>query len=174
MKEAIGNMLEIDCDAIVVTTNGYRKPNGECVMGRGIAKQLADIFPTLPKLLGDRISKMGNRVHWFTFPNVNEVIVSFPVKNESEACEPNNANVVTHMRSRFLEGQPVPGWACKARLDIIENSAHQLVHMADEFGWTNVICPRFGCGAGELDWETQVKPLVEPILDDRFTVYTFK
>lgn len=172
MKEAIGNMLEVDCDAIVVTTNGFVKTNGECVMGKGIAKQIAELFPEFPKLLGTRITKMGNRVHWFTQPNIDEVIVTFPVKNATEVYD--GTNVVNHMKSKFTIGDIVAGWACKAQLELIEQSAHQLVHMTDEFGWSNVICPRFGCGAGELDWETEVKPLVEPILDDRFTVYTFK
>ena len=170
MKEARGNMLTIDCDAIVITTNGYVKPNGECVMGKGIAKQVAELFPELPKLLGTRIAKMGNKVHWFSFEGVNEVLVSFPVKSSYEAFDGTNA--VEHMRGKFKQGDVVPGWACKARIELIENSAHQLVHMANQFGWKNIICPRFGCGAGELDWN-QVKQIVEPILDDRFTVYTF-
>lgn len=49
MKEARGNMLDMDCDALIITTNGFTKTNGEAVMGRGIAKQIADLMPEIPK-----------------------------------------------------------------------------------------------------------------------------
>ena len=170
MKEAKGNILTIDCDAIVCTTNGFVKANGECVMGKGIAKQLANHFASLPRDLGKRIKSMGNIVHWFTYPSTPIVIVSFPVKPVSAPFTGNNA--VNHMSSKFRQGASVPGWACKAEPELIKESLYQLVHMADEFGWTNVCCPRFGCGAGELAWE-DIAPMCHGILDDRFTAYTY-
>jgi hypothetical protein len=33
-----------------------------------------------------------------------------------------------------------------------------------------VVMPRVGCGLGQLDWDNQVKPLLEMYLDDRFWV----
>lgn len=169
MKEARGNMLTIDCDALVVTTNGFVKRNGECVMGRGIAKQVADIIPQLPKDLGSKLTQLGNKVHMFTYPNFKEVIVTFPVKPTVQMND--GTNVVKHKQNQFKLGDMVPGFAVKADPYLIEKSLEDLVRLTDAMGWTNVVCPRFGCGAGELNWK-DIKPMVEQYLDDRFTIYT--
>lgn len=63
MKEMKGNMLDIECDALCITTNGFVKSNGECVMGKGIAKQIKQYFPNIPKDLGKLIKTKGNKVH---------------------------------------------------------------------------------------------------------------
>ena len=41
MKEIRGDLFTQEADTICITTNGFVKANGECVMGRGCAKQLA-------------------------------------------------------------------------------------------------------------------------------------
>lgn len=169
MKEAFGDLCNQECDALVITTNGFVKTNGEAVMGRGIAKQIANHFPELPRLLGNRL-KGGNQVYTFGIANVP--LITFPVKDQFEYCNEDKSNVVRHMQHQFSTGSKVAGWACKARIDIILTSAHQLVELANQNDWKVINCPRFGCGAGELRWE-EIKPLLEPILDDRFVVYTF-
>jgi hypothetical protein len=67
----------------------------------------------------------------------------------------------------------VPGWACIAQLPLIEQSAHQLVTLADKRGWKSVCIVRPGCGAGELNYTKDVEPILSSILDDRFDVITF-
>lgn len=171
MKEAIGNMLHVDCDALVVTTNGFVKKDGSCVMGRGIAKQLATHIPELPYVLGKAIKQHGNRVFKFNFEGINETIITFPVKPVNGISD--GTNVVAHMMNQFPVGSVVCGFAMKAEPTIIEQSLKELVQLVDKFGFEDVICPRFGCGAGELQW-AQIKPLAESYLDDRFTSYTFK
>lgn len=169
MLEAEGNMLHVDCDALVVTTNGFVKSDGSCVMGRGIAKQIADLDPSIPFKLGSLINRYGNRV--FLITNLNGVdILSFPVKPMSATFIGSNA--VDHMAPRFKRGDLIPGWACKADPEIIEQSLMELVNLTAANGYNRVICPRFGCGAGELDWN-QIQPIAASILDDRFTTYTF-
>jgi hypothetical protein len=61
---------------IVITTNGTVKINGEAVMGRGCAAEAKELFPKLPKLLGQKIKSEGNHVHLLRYS-----IVSFPVKH---------------------------------------------------------------------------------------------
>ena len=92
MKYEYGNMVNMSRDALVITTNGFVKKDGSCVMGRGIAKQIANMFPRVPKILGERILRHGNKVHHLT---ESPTLISFPVKATSEIYDGTNA--VTHM-----------------------------------------------------------------------------
>jgi len=169
MIEKYGDCFDEQADAICITTNGFVKKNGENVMGKGCAKAASLIFPELPKILGDKILMYGNNVHEL-IKNNNTTILSFPVKPQYKIMESPN-DVVRHMRNKFKIGDSVPGWACVADIEIISNSAHQLLNLTNERGWGKVVLPRPGCGAGELEWES-VKVVLDDILDDRFVLMT--
>lgn len=62
---------------ICVTTNGFVKKSGECVMGRGIAHQTKLKFPEFPLLVGEKIRQFGNKVFYFRGYD----IITFPVKH---------------------------------------------------------------------------------------------
>lgn len=171
MIEVTGNLWDYPADLRVISTNGFVKKDGSCVMGRGCALEATQRFPTLSKALGAKITEAGNRV--YLFPTI--YLATFPVKRVQEYCAPNKFNVVEHMRNKFMPGDKVPGWACIASLELIERSAWQLVRlMNDNPKYRTAVLPRVGAGAGELDWEQDVKPLLAPILDDRFHIITFK
>jgi hypothetical protein len=159
MIEVKGNLWTYPADVLVITTNGTVKKNGECVMGRGCAKEAKDKCSgwNLAKHLGDLITEKGNHVHFLYSIGQQDMVdvYSFPVKHK---------------------------WMEKADIELIKRSAHELVHemigMPSDKGYlvsetTSVILlPRPGCGNGQLKWE-DVKPVLEPILDDRFHVITF-
>lgn len=143
MQETYGNIWEQHKLGrwVVITTNGDIRKDGTCVMGRGIAEQAAIRFPTLPLRLGGVIKTSGNNVHIFD----DLKLIAFPVKHH---------------------------WREAANLELIEKSLQQLVAWANipprKHGKFYLIRP--GCANGRRDWKTEVKPLCERYLDDRFVV----
>jgi hypothetical protein len=118
---------------ICVTTNGFVKKNGECVMGRGIANQTKLKFPEFPALVGEKIRQFGNKVFYYQGYD----IITFPVKHN---------------------------WWEMADLELIKQSVIQLLEIIDYFDTVYMTKP--GCHNGKLDWETQVKPILEEVFGD--------
>lgn len=173
MNTIIGNLWDQEADALCITTNGFTKRDGSCVMGKGCAKEAAEWDPGLPMRLGALLQEHGNRclrLGRIDGPG-SPHLVTFPVKPVHDTYDGSNA--VAHMAREMVEGQRVPGWACKAQVPIIRRSAKQLVEMATKFRWSRVVLPRPGCGAGELMWE-DVELIISPILDERFSVISFR
>jgi hypothetical protein len=141
MIEVVGNLWTYPADVRVITTNGFVKTNGECVMGRGCALEAKNQWPDIAKKLGDEIKESGN--HVALLRSNDPVLFSFPVKHK---------------------------WFEKADIELIRQSAIDLRKLTKCMG--TVVLPRPGCGNGQLRWE-DVKPVLEPILDDRFHVITF-
>lgn len=140
MKEIIGNLWDYHgkpSTAIAITTNGFIKSNGNCVMGRGCAKEAVRQFELISLDLGKLIKESGNIVH-----RIYDGLYSFPVKHN---------------------------WWEKADLELIERSCIQISTMATE---DHIIIPRMGCGNGKLNW-ADVRPVVAPLLNDRFSIITF-
>ncbi len=76
MRECAGNLWGYRGRAVVaITTNGSITADGRAVMGRGCARQAAEHFPDLPRLLGRLLQLKGNHVHL-----LGEGLVSFPVE----------------------------------------------------------------------------------------------
>ncbi len=161
-------------DAIGITTNGTVKKDGAAVMGKGIAKQALDRFPGIDRRLAAYLTQYGNRPAKLTEQD-GTWICSFPTKagpTMVHSREEANTVVVEHMRDRFRYPAEVPGWAMRSDLLLIEQSARHLVEMADKFGWKSIIIPAPGSGNGELAY-ADVRAVLAPILDDRFTIITY-
>lgn len=144
MREIDADLFNVACSAIVITTNGFVKKNGEVVMGAGVAKIAAKKWPALPMLLAQLIMLNGNHVYWLLGKQEAPVdVLTMPVKHV---------------------------WFDPADTLLVEQSCHELVTLANLHpSWRSICLPRPGCGNGQLSWDI-VKEVIAPILDNRFVV----
>jgi hypothetical protein len=123
MRELRGNLWELPADWRCITTNGYVRTDGACVMGRGCAREAKQRFPQLPYQLGALLRQPGgNRLH--VFPEHG--LLTFPVKH---------------------------AWMEPADPALIATSAAQLTDFAALQPDKTFLLPRPGCGNGQLTWE---------------------
>lgn len=152
MIERLTSLWDEPADAKCITTNGFIKNNGNLVMGAGVAGQAQARYPRFPKLAGEWVKRYGN--HVFIFDSENDLRdYNDPIDN----CRYYITFPVKHV------------WYEKAELDLIERSAKELMHVIDKIAAKKVLLPLPGCGNGQLSW-TDVRPVLEPILDDRVWV----
>ena len=142
MKEVFGDLWEFD-GIIAITTNGFVKRDGSCVMGRGCAKEAAVRFEWLPRKLGAAISKHGN--HVFYFPEYR--LITFPVKHVW--WEPADPKLIERSARELLE--------TINNLKITEP----------------VYLPRPGCGNGQLRWENVKEILSPILKSDQINIVTY-
>lgn len=152
MLEEQGDLWVLPADVRCITTNGDVRGDGQAVMGRGCAREAKDRFPGVATYLGLLLEQQGNHVHeLMVSPHLPGTtiaetwdLVSFPVKHH---------------------------WREPADLDLIVRSCRELMALADARPeWKRILLPRPGCGNGQLDWETQVRPAIFYLLDDRVVV----
>lgn len=119
-----------------ITTNGFVKRNGACVMGRGCAREAAEKYPRLPFELGYKIQTKGNNVYLFF---EYDILITFPTKHN---------------------------WWEKADINLITQSCYQLVDLSEYLDkkFEYIYLPKPGCGNGELNWMIEVDPVITPIL----------
>lgn len=126
---------------VVIPTNTVtRKGDGTAVMGAGLALDAAKRHPELPKKLGDHI------LRWDCRPFVYQNIICIPTKYN---------------------------WNQPSRLDLIASGCRELVLLADVFKALGnndlILLPKLGCGLGGLNWERQVRPVMDALLEsERF------
>lgn len=149
MRELQADLWSVPADAVVITTNGFVKRNGEAVMGRGCAQEARDRGYLPAAMFGDRLARYGNHTAVFRDRDLGEGrvvdLVTLPVKHK---------------------------WDEVADPILIDRSVDELVLIANAMDWRTVVMPRPGCGNGQLPWETVVRPLLRG-LDDRFIVVDF-
>lgn len=143
MLEARGDIWEMG-GIVCVTTNGVVDRNGNAVMGAGIARQARDRYPQLATELGYQIGAWGNVLQYFP----RWKLITFPTKND---------------------------WRQPSTLVLVQRSCRELARLLDSPAniTEQVFLPRPGCGYGGLDWETEVRPICERMLDDRVTIVTY-
>lgn len=171
-RHAYGDLWDLadrlEPDAVCITTNGYVKRSGEAVMGKGCALEAATRWPDLPKLYGKIL--MTSTLHVTPILETDSyTLIAFPVKLREGLANESLSNVVKHQRLHFKPGDIVPGWAMTADLELIRDSAEQLMRLIDQQGWKTVLLPRPGVGNGGLSWD-EVSPILARLLDERVIV----
>ena len=108
------------------------------VMGKGIAADFKKIYPDMfseYKLQCDNGTVDIGKLNLYKTPN--KWILNFPTKKH---------------------------WRSPSTIEYIEKGLQQLVKDALKLQLTDIAMPKLGCGNGGLNWEMQVKPLVEKYL----------
>jgi hypothetical protein len=127
VREIIGNIWDVPCDIICVTTNLCINSKGEAIMGKGIALQAKEKDPSTAIVLGELLQ------HGIIRPNPigsynKKSIYSFPTKID---------------------------WRFKSSLELIHYSSLQLKEVWNYAPDNTTICiTRPGCGNGGLSWDT--------------------
>lgn len=142
MKFQKGDMWTVynDADLFLITTNSCVRKDGELVMGRGIAQQAKQLYPTVPKIAGAWIIENNFRDRFYGL--ITEIFDSplgmFQVKYH---------------------------YADAAETAIIDASCEMLAFVMDEHKYSNVHLNYPGIGYGGLCKES-VQPILEQHLAD--------
>lgn len=167
MKELIGEDLFdqiAKSDAICIATNcSIVNDDGEASnpMGGGCAGAAAQRWPELPIVYGALLACAPHVPVILGYVNRNDV-EDYIYIDQVPAQGVDWCAIVAYPTMHSI--------AEPASLDLVERSAMLLSEMADTHEWEHVVVARPGCGIGGLDWETEVKPAIKDILDDRFTL----
>lgn len=144
MQYTTGNLWEVAATRgwVVVTTNTTLRRDGSAVMGAGLAKEAVERYPGIDVRLGKHINVFYDRLY------IEKPVICLPTKRD---------------------------WKRNSRMIWIEKGCHELVdfgRILKDLGNTDPIyLPKLGCGLGGLNWEREVRPVMDAILeDDRFVL----
>jgi hypothetical protein len=151
-------------DAIGITTNGHYTTTGEAVMGGGCAGVCAKRWPQTCVRLGKCLKN-----HQANIPFVIGALDA-----NGDYMEPSLKMIKEKkFKTLILSFPTIDNLMDGAKLSLIKQSAEELRKLADRFELRGIVLGRPGVGIGNLRW-ADVKPILEPILDDRFTIVSFE
>jgi O-acetyl-ADP-ribose deacetylase (regulator of RNase III) len=108
------------------------------VMGKGIAKEFKAIYPDMFRVYQGLCEREELTVgKLFLHRTPHKWVLNFPTKRH---------------------------WRQRSRVEDIEAGLRTFVARYAEYRLVSIAFPQLGCGNGELDWETQVRPLMERYL----------
>ena len=134
-------------------SNGIIRKGGLAVMGAGIAKYARDNLAGIDAVLGSMLTKYGNHAYFLgSFTDMHRQIKSLAP-------------------SIFVVSMPTKNdWRDPSDINLIKQSAHELMALADRNNLRKLYLPAPGCSNGRLDYISDVRSAISGILDNRFTV----
>ena len=116
------------------------------VMGKGIAKEFKAAYPDMFVRYQDLCErKLFNVGQLWLYKTPNKWVLNFPTKRN---------------------------WRHPSKPEYIEEGLQKFAATYHQYRMVSISFPLLGCGNGELDWETQVRPLMEQYLTDLpITIY---
>ncbi|WP_053084465.1 macro domain-containing protein [Companilactobacillus ginsenosidimutans] len=110
------------------------------VMGKGIALEYKKLYPEMFKEYQEYCQDGSLTVgKLYLFKSANKWILNFPTKEN---------------------------WRSKSKIEYIESGLKKFVETYADKGIESISFPQLGVGNGGLDWDKQVKPLMEKYLSD--------
>ncbi|RTL07642.1 hypothetical protein EKK58_00275 [Candidatus Dependentiae bacterium] len=131
---------------VCVTTNGIVNADGLLIMGRGVALEAVERFPGLRRTLGQKVRQHGN----VPILCPQERVISFPTKHHWR--DPSDLTLIRASTESLKLCWPIVR-------DISTMAGVQPLP---------ICLPKVGCGNGGLDWNTQVLPILNGLLDDNY------
>ena len=168
MKEIKADLFETiyedGVDAICITTNGMYLTDGRAAMGGGCAGVCAKRWPETAIRLGTCLKNFSTNVPF----------VIGALDEEGNYIEPKLPMIKARQFKTLIFSFPtIDNLMDGAKLNLIEKSAKELKILVDRFELKGIVCPRPGVGIGGLNW-ADVKTVIEPYMDDRFTIVSFE
>jgi hypothetical protein len=168
MRERKADLFELTAeegvDAICITTNGQYTIHGIACMGGGCARACADRWPQTAIRLGKMLKQFGTNVPF----------VIGALDNEGNYLAPTRQIIRDKVFKCLIFSYPtINKLEHGANLQLVTQSAALLKDYVDQFDLHGVAVPRPAVGIGGLLW-ADVKPAIEPYLDDRFTIVSFE
>jgi hypothetical protein len=161
--DLFATILEDGVDAICITTNGHYTIHGIAAMGGGCAGICAKRWPETAKRLGKMLKIHGSNIPF----------VIGALDKDANYIEPNREMIKDKTFKCLIFSFPtINNLMDGANLALIKQSATILKDYVDQFSLQGIVIPRPGVGIGGLTW-SEVKPEIETILDDRFTIVSF-
>lgn len=158
-------IYENDVDAILITTNGQWTRQGLAAMGGGCAGVCAQRWPQTAQRLGKMLKTFGTNVPF----------VIGALDKEANYLDPNREMIRERKFKCLIMSFPtINQLQHGSNLQLIKQSAVILKDYADNFGLKGLVTGRPGCGIGGLNWHNEVKPALQEIFDDRFTIVSFE
>lgn len=145
-----GNLLESQADILVNAVNTVG------VMGKGIALQFKEKFPKMFEQYKEACKnnelKRGGDLWWWKI-------------------QPNKKDLFTKREDKYvLCFATKENWRKSSRIEWIERGLQELCsyfnsdHFHEHRNHRSIAFPKLGCNTGGLEWESQVKPLMEKYL----------
>ena len=147
MREIEANIWDLyPTHWVVIPTNIGYKSNGENVMGAGLAKDVKDRWPELPKWYGEWCMSM---------------------KEDTPALAEDLHRLIFFPTKTLDPKRPYLSWKQDSSIELITRSAEQLSAMKID---SDIAVPMVGCGHGGLSPDLVVPVLKAILSDDRFVL----